>query len=103
MDDILKLSAEKIFNKEFSVDFKGYSPKEVDLFLDDVIKDYQIIDKITEELFDDNRKLKYENAKLEAELIELKALNKVAEDSKGQDNLDILKRLSRLENIIINK
>ena len=101
MDDLLKLNAEKIYNKEFSVEFKGYSPKEIDSYLDVVIKDYQIMDKITEELFDENRRLKYEIATLEAEIIELKASNKMAGENRGVSNIDILRRLSRLEDIIL--
>lgn len=100
--DILKLSAEKIYEKEFSVEFKGYSPKEVDGFLDTVIKDYQVVEKITDELFDENRRLKYEVATLEAEIIELKALAKVIDDNPGVSNIDILRRLARLEDIISN-
>ena len=103
MDDLLKLSAEKIYNKEFSIEFKGYSPKEIDSYLDVVIKDYQIADKITEELFDENRRLKYEVATLEAEIIELKALNKMSDEPKGVSNIDILRRLARLEEIILNR
>lgn len=103
MEDLLKLSAEKIYNKEFSIEFKGYSPKEIDSFLDVVIKDYQIMDKISEELFDENRRLKYEIATLEAEIIELKASLKVSDETKGVSNIDLLRRLSRLEEIILNR
>ena len=101
MDDLLKLNAEKIYNKEFSIEFKGYSPKEIDSYLDVVIKDYQIIDKITEELFHENRRLKYEVATLEAEIIELKASLKISEETKGVSNIDLIRRLSRLEEIIL--
>ncbi|NLC54368.1 MAG: DivIVA domain-containing protein [Erysipelothrix sp.] len=103
MKDILKLSAEKIYEKEFSVEFKGYSPKEIDSFLDTVIKDYQIIDEITDEIIKDNRRLKYEVATLEAEIIELKAMLKVNDRKPEVSNIDILRRLARLEEIILNK
>lgn len=101
VEDLLKLSAEEIYNKEFSIEFKGYSPKEIDSYLDLVIKDYQVINKVTNDLFEENRKLKYEIATLEAEIIELKAQLKVSDDSKGVSSVDILKRLSRLEDIIL--
>lgn len=103
MNEYLKLNAEKIFNKDFSIDFKGYAPQEIDEFLDVVIKDYQIADKVMNEMFEENRKLKYEVATLEAEIIELKANLSVQNDSSDSGNLDILKRLARLEELILNK
>ena len=36
----MNLSIDTILNKEFEVEFKGYSPIEVDQFLDLVVKDY---------------------------------------------------------------
>lgn len=102
MKDYLKLSAEKIYNKDFSIDFKGYSPQEIDEFLDDVIKDYQLSEKLVNDLLEDNRKLKYEVATLEAEIIELKA-NVAVSGTTDNSNIDILRRLSRLEEIILNK
>ena len=53
MQDYLKLSAEKIYNKDFSIDFKGYSPQEIDEFLDVVIKDYQVAEKVIDEVFEE--------------------------------------------------
>lgn len=103
MQDHLKLNAEKIFNKDFSIDFKGYSPQEIDEFLDVVIKDYQIAEKVLDEMFDENRRLKYQVATLEAEIIELKAGLAVNENSNDSSNIDILKRLARLEEVILKK
>lgn len=103
MQDYLKLSAEKIYNKDFSIDFKGYSPQEIDEFLDVVIKDYQVAEKVIDEVFEENRRLKYEIATLEAEIIELKANINVNESQSDHSNIDILKRLARLEEIILNK
>ena len=40
----LNLTPEEILNKEFNVDFKGYTPSEVDAFLDDVLEDYQTME-----------------------------------------------------------
>lgn len=103
MKDLLKLNAKEIYEKEFSVEFKGYSPKEIDYFLDIIIKDYQVVEKIVDELFDENRKLKYEIATLEAEIIELKASAKVYEKNPSVSNIDIMKRIARLEKIIADK
>ena len=40
--ETLNLTPEQILNNEFSVEFKGYSPAEVDAFLDQILEDYQI-------------------------------------------------------------
>ena len=45
MDKMINLSIDDIFNKEFSVDFKGYSPIEVDQFLDTVMADYKAYER----------------------------------------------------------
>ncbi len=103
MKDLMKLSAEDIYNKDFSIDFKGYSPQEIDEYLDIIIKDYQIADKVIDEMFNENRRLKYEVANLEAEIIELKAQLSVNQKAPEVSNIDILKRLARLEEIILNK
>ncbi len=103
MSNYFNLSAEKIYNKDFSIDFKGYSPKEIDEFLDEVIQDYQAGEKITSDLLEENRKLKYEIATLKAEIIELKANINVNNNNTDNSNIDILRRLSRLEEIILNK
>jgi len=42
----IKLTAEEIYKQEFKVDTKGYRIKEVDTFLDEIIKDYQEFSKI---------------------------------------------------------
>ena len=48
----LNLTPEEILNKEFNVDFKGYSPSEVDTFLDTVLEDYQIMEENVQQLLD---------------------------------------------------
>ena len=41
MEKRFKLKVEDVLNKQFNIDFKGYSSVEVDEFLDLVINDYQ--------------------------------------------------------------
>ena len=41
MDNVITLTVDEILSKEFSVDFKGYTPIEVDQFLDIVMADYK--------------------------------------------------------------
>ena len=83
----LNLDPQKIVDKELDIDFKGYNPDQVDHLLDEIIQDYQT----------------YENmiASLRAKLIEVEGKIKAQEDldpiSQGASNVDILKRLSRLE------
>lgn len=50
MENKLNLDPQTILDKEFHVDFKGYSPAEVDEFLDSVIQDYQIYERKIGEL-----------------------------------------------------
>lgn len=103
MKDLLKLNAEAIYNKDFSIDFKGYSPKEIDEYLDVVISDYLVIEKAYDRLKEENKNLQFEVANLEAEIIELKASLSVNEKTPEVSNIDILKRLARLEEIVLNK
>ena len=44
------LKVEDVLNKQFNIDFKGYSSVEVDEFLDLVINDYQEYDAMIENL-----------------------------------------------------
>ena len=46
MQKKLTLSSDDIMNKEFSLQYKGYVPQEVDAFLDEVIKNYDAIEEI---------------------------------------------------------
>ena len=50
MERNLNLDVDTIVNKEFSIEFKGYSPIEVDSFLDKIVQDYDTFQKIIEEL-----------------------------------------------------
>ena len=48
MEKRFKLKVEDVLNKQFNIDFKGYSSVEVDEFLDLVINDYQEYDAMIE-------------------------------------------------------
>ena len=50
MEKRFKLKVEDVLNKQFNIDFKGYSSVEVDEFLDLVINDYQEYDAMIENL-----------------------------------------------------
>ena len=99
MENKLNLDPQTILDKEFHVDFKGYSPAEVDEFLDSVIQDYQIYERKIGELGEKLMAQERANASLKARIIELESRQKVMEEA-GQSSfnqVDILKRLSRLE------
>ncbi len=84
----IKLDSKKILEKEFKTGLRGYNQEEVDLFLDDVIQDYETYKKTIAEL-------RNENAKLQEELTA--AQRRPAAGSAGTTNFDILKRISNLE------
>lgn len=99
-----ELTVKEILDKQFNVDFKGYSAKEVDEFLDLVINDYQLYDEKLKECT--NTLLKYENTieSLKNQIEDLQArLNCKEEVSENTSNLDILRRLSRLEAEVFKK
>ena len=100
MGEKLNLDMQSILNKEFNVDFKGYSASEVDGFLDQIIQDYQTYQQMVQSLTSKNEELERTNASLRAKLIETEGRAKVENTgvhAAGSGNIDILKRLSRLE------
>ena len=101
MADKLNLDPNTIVEKEFDIDFKGYNPEQVDRLLDMVIQDYQTYQKSLSELQSKVDDLERTNASLRAKLIEVEGKQRAQEDadpiSSASSNLDILKRLSRLE------
>ena len=101
----LNLTPEEILNKEFNVDFKGYSPSEVDTFLDTVLEDYQIMEENVQQLLDTISDLQNQVKELTSKNIDLEG-RKVAFDlsnTTSYSSVDILKRISRLEEQILNK
>ena len=101
MADKLLLDPQAILEKEFDIDFKGYNPEQVDLLLDSVIKDYQTYQKMIRIRNQKIEDLEKTNASLRAKLIEVEGRMKAQEDAREQygasSNVDVLKRLSRLE------
>ncbi|MBS4199465.1 cell division regulator GpsB [Bacillus sp. FJAT-49732] len=84
----LKLTAKEILEKEFKSGVRGYKQDDVDKFLDLIIKDYETMHQLVDELQQENMRLK----------------KQVDEQSRrqpvppaGTTNFDILKRLSNLE------
>lgn len=106
----LELTPKDIVDKDFPTSLRGFNPKEVDLFLDIIIRDYESfltevshLSKMNQELETENKQLK---DKLEEQGQELNEVQHQMEEqpvqvqSAQQDiatNFDILKRLSNLE------
>ena len=98
----IMLSSEDILNKEFKIDTRGYRPQEVDQFLDLIIKDYVDFETTTKRLITEIKALESDNAKLKAEIRNLKSSLEIAKSAspKGVTNVDLLKRISDLEKVV---
>ena len=101
----LNLNPEEILNKEFNVDFKGYASSEVDAFLDEVLDDYQTMEENVQELLDLITKLQNDIKELNKKNIELEGKKKAFDlsNTTSYSSVDILKRISRLEEQVYNK
>ena len=89
----LNLTAKNIYEKEFKKSrVKGYSEDDVNDYLDLIIEDYMKLDKLLTRI----KELEIENQNLK---IKIGALKNITKDEKPNQvtNLDILKRLSKLE------
>ena len=97
----INLTPKKIYEQEFKTSMRGYDKKEVDEFLDDVIKDYGVYIALVKELQEENAKLKAKGrpAYASATSEPSRANANVASAS----NYDILKRVSRLEKEVFGK
>lgn len=101
----LNLTPEEILNTEFKMDFKGYSGEEVDAFLDLVLEDYQTAESNIQELLDLTASLQDEIRKLNAKIVELEGKQRVIDltNTTSYSSVDILKRISRLEEEVYHK
>ena len=105
--DEFNLTSDMILEKSFKIDTRGYRLKEVDQFLDLIIQDYEhfytIIRNLEKEKEDNleqiiNLKQEIRNLKTNVEIVK-------AAPTPNQPgvNLDVLRRLSRLEKVIYGK
>ncbi len=109
MANNMNLTAQDVYEKEFHVDLKGYAPAEVDEFLDQVIEDYQVYDDKIDELGQaiaryeaKIKELQQANFKLNNENKQLKEKMQNGLVDANSDQLDILKRIARLEAAVFN-
>ena len=95
----LNVTPDEIAEKSFNVELKGYSPDEVDAFLDLIVADYDKMEGNVQELLDLISSLKGEIERLKAENVELKGKANYFDlaNTTQYSSVDILKRVSRLE------
>ena len=102
--DKIALTMQDILEKEFKIDTRGYRMQEVDSFLDIVIRDYNEYNNIIEKLTEENDKLSEENTSLKQEMRNLKAsIENSTTKEKEITNVDLLRRISQLEKIVLGK
>ena len=104
MNDRITLTMQDILEKEFKIDARGYRPQEVDKFLDIIIKDYNEYNNIIRNLEKEKRALTIENQNLKNEARNLRSSIEAARiGEKEITNVDLLRRISQLEKIILGK
>lgn len=104
MKDKITLTMQDILEKEFKIDARGYRLQEVDKFLDIIIKDYNEYNNIIRSLEKDKKLLIEENQILRNEVRNLKSSIDAAKiGEKEITNVDLLRRISQLEKIILGK
>lgn len=100
-----KLSIQMILDKEFHIDFKGYNAKEVDEFLDNVMRDYEAFEAIIHE----QRELldRYEETLSNQKriILDYEGKSRATKDAPPQhvSYVDLLKRVSKLEDEVFSK
>lgn len=103
-NDRITLTMQDILEKEFKIDARGYRLQEVDKFLDVIIKDYNEYNNIIKSLEKEKRELAQENTVLKNEVRNLKSSMEAARiGEKEITNVDLLRRISQLEKIILGK
>ncbi len=102
--DKIALTMQDILEKEFKVDTRGYRMQEVDKFLDVIIRDYNEYNNIIRDLKDKIESLEEENSSLKREVRGLRSsIETVKGGEKEITNVDLLRRISNLEKIILGK
>ena len=102
--DKIALTMQNILEKEFKIDARGYRMQEVDQFLDIIIRDYNEYNNIIKKLEAENKSLTEENNNLKQEVRSLQSsIETVKGNEKEVTNVDLLRRISKLEKIILGK
>ena len=98
----IKLTPQEILEKSFKIDTRGYRLKEVDQFLDEIITDYEQFYRIINSIEQDKNDLIAENMRLKQELRNARMNVEIVKknDTLEVTNVDIIRRLSRLEKMV---
>ena len=102
----LNFTPEDILEKEFKIDTRGYRLKEVDQFLDLIIRDYETLIEIIKKQEKEKDELSDQILNLKQQLRDASVSVEIAKASgtvNNVSNVDILKRLSNLEKVIFGK
>lgn len=100
----ISLSMQDILEKEFKIDTRGYRPQEVDQFLDVIIRDYNEYNNIIKSLIKENKELNASCHEMKEEIRNLKSNIEAAKYSEKEiTNVDLLRRISQLEKIVLGK
>lgn len=101
----LNLTPEQILNNEFKTDLRGYNADEVDAFLDLILEDYQIVEENVQELLDMISSQQAEIKELNAKVRELQGQRRAFDlaNTTQYSSVDLLKRISRLEEELLRK
>ena len=104
MQGKISLTPQEILKKDFKIDMRGYSLKEVDQFLDEIIGDYEQFNEIIRNYEQEKEELLKEIMNLKQELRNVKMSIDVAKNGEKEvTNLDVLRRVSNLEKIVYGK
>ena len=102
--DKIALTMQDILEKEFKIDARGFRMQEVDQFLDIIIRDYNEYNNIIKKLTEENKALVDENTSLKQEMRNLKSSIETAKGGEKEiTNVDLLRRISQLEKIILGR
>lgn len=104
----IELSPQDILEKEFKIDTRGYRLKEVDQFLDVIIGDYEQFYKMINSLEKEKAELLGEIMHLKQEIRTIKTNVEIAGNSSDEGtstvtNVDLLRRLSKLEKMVYGR
>ena len=102
--DKIALTMQNILEKDFKVDARGYRMQEVDQFLDIIIRDYNEYNNIIKSLVNEKQSLASENSLLKQEIRDLRStIDTLKSGEKEITNVDLLRRISQLEKIILGR
>ena len=107
MSSKIKLDYLQILDKDFSVKPNGYDAKEVDSFLDTIIEDYKAYEEINNQFImlqkaNNNLRKKNNDLELEVETLKSKAKDITTSGEVDFNNVELLKKISYLEEQVYN-